>query len=143
MKETLKHVALVLTGGCIYYAIEILWRGYSHWSMFLLGGFCFLCIGLINEFFTWEIKIWKQAIYGTALITVLEFFSGCIINIWLGWNVWDYSNVPFNVLGQICLPYIILWFPLTIVGIVLDDYLRYWLFNEEKPHYKIQHNLKT
>ena len=137
MKLLLKNAVLYSVGGIIYYLIEILWRGYSHWTMCLLGGFCFLCIGLINEFFTWEIKIWKQAIYGTALITVLEFFSGCIINIWLGWNVWDYSNVPFNVLGQICLPYIILWFPLTIVGIVLDDYLRYWLFNEEKPHYKI------
>ena len=143
MKTLLKNTTLFFIGGIIYYLIEIAWRGYSHWTMYLLGGFCFLCIGLINEFFTWEIKIWKQAIYGTALITVLEFFSGCIINIWLGWNVWDYSNVPFNVLGQICLPYIILWFPLTIVGIVLDDYLRYWLFNEEKPHYKIQHNLKT
>ena len=143
MKTLLKNTTLFFIGGIIYYLIEIAWRGYSHWTMCLLGGFCFLCIGLINEFFTWEIKIWKQAIYGTALITVLEFFSGCIINIWLGWNVWDYSNVPFNVLGQICLPYIILWFPLTIVGIVLDDYLRYWLFNEEKPHYKIQHNLKT
>ena len=137
MKLLLKNTILCFIGGAIYYLIEIAWRGYSHWTMCLLGGFCFLCIGLINEFFTWEIKIWKQAIYGTALITVLEFFSGCIINIWLGWNVWDYSNVPFNVLGQICLPYIILWFPLTIVGIVLDDYLRYWLFNEEKPHYKI------
>ena len=137
MKLLLKNTTLYVIGGIIYYLIEIAWRGYSHWTMCLLGGFCFLCIGLINEFFTWEIKIWKQAIYGTALITVLEFFSGCIINIWLGWNVWDYSNVPFNVLGQICLPYIILWFPLTIVGIVLDDYLRYWLFNEEKPHYKI------
>ena len=143
MKLLLKNTTLYVIGGIIYYLIEIAWRGHSHWTMCLLGGFCFLCIGLINEFFTWEIKIWKQAIYGTALITVLEFFSGCIINIWLGWNVWDYSNVPFNVLGQICLPYIILWFPLTIVGIVLDDYLRYWLFNEEKPHYKIQHNLKT
>ena len=143
MKTLLKNTTLFFIGGIIYYLIEIAWRGHSHWTMYLLGGFCFLCIGLINEFFTWEIKIWKQAIYGTALITVLEFFSGCIINIWLGWNVWDYSNVPFNVLGQICLPYIILWFPLTIVGIVLDDYLRYWLFNEEKPHYKIQHNLKT
>ena len=137
MKTLLKNTTLFFIGGVIYFLIEIAWRGYSHWTMCLLGGFCFLCIGLINEFFTWEIKIWKQAIYGTALITVLEFFSGCIINIWLGWNVWDYSNVPFNVLGQICLPYIILWFPLTIVGIVLDDYLRYWLFNEEKPHYKI------
>ena len=137
MKLLLKNAVLYSVGGIIYYLIEILWRGHSHWTMCLLGGFCFLCIGLINEFFTWEIKIWNQAIYGTALITVLEFFSGCIINIWLGWNVWDYSNVPFNVLGQICLPYIILWFPLTIVGILLDDYLRYWLFNEEKPHYKI------
>lgn len=135
MRLLLKNTALFFVGGVIYYLIEIAWRGYSHWTMYLLGGFCFLCIGLINEFFTWKIKIWKQALYGTALITVLEFFSGCIINIWLGWNVWDYSNVPFNILGQICFPYIILWFPLTIVGIVLDDYLRYWLFNEEKPRY--------
>ena len=137
MKETLKHVALVLTGGCIYYAIEILWRGYSHWSMFLLGGICFLFLGMINEVIPWEMELWKQAVIGTVMITFLEFAVGCVVNLWLGWNVWDYSNVPFNVLGQICLPYIILWFPLTIVGIVLDDYLRYWLFNEEKPHYKI------
>ena len=135
MQILLKNTTLFFIGGIIYYLIEIAWRGYSHWTMCLLGGLCFLCIGLINEFFTWKIKIWKQAICGTALITVLEFLSGCIINIWIGWNVWDYSNVPFNILGQICLPYIILWFPLTIVAIVLDDYLRYWLFNEEKPHY--------
>ena len=135
MKTLLKNTTLFFIGGIIYYLIEIAWRGYSHWTMCLLGGFCFLCIGLINEFFTWEIKIWKQAIYGTALITVLEFFSGCIINIWLGWNVWDYSNVPFNVLGQICLPYILLWIPISLAGIVSDDYLRHWLFKEEKPHY--------
>lgn len=135
MKILLKNTTLFFIGGIIYYLIEIAWRGYSHWTMYLLGGFCFLCIGLINEFFTWEIKIWKQAIYGTALITVLEFFSGCIINIWLGWNVWDYSNVPFNILGQICLPYIILWFPLSAAGIILDDWLRHFLFKEEKPHY--------
>lgn len=137
MKLLLKNTTLYFVGGIIYYLIEIAWRGYSHWTMYLLGGFCFLCIGLINEFFTWEIKIWKQAICGTVLITVLEFLSGCIINIWLDWNVWDYSNIPFNILGQICLPYIILWIPLTIIAIVLDDYLRYWLFKEEKPHYKI------
>lgn len=137
MKLLLKNTILCFIGGIIYYLIEIAWRGYSHWTMCLLGGLCFLCIGLINEFFTWEMKIWKQAIFGTALITFLEFLSGCIINIWIGWNVWDYSNVPFNILGQICLPYMILWFPLTIIAIVLDDYLRYWLFNEEKPHYKI------
>lgn len=135
MKETLKHVALVLTGGCIYYAIEILWRGYSHWSMFLLGGICFLFLGMINEVIPWEMELWKQAVIGTVMITFLEFAVGCVVNLWLGWNVWDYSNVPFNILGQICLPYAILWFPLSAVGIILDDWLRYFLFKEEKPHY--------
>ena len=135
MKETLKHVALVLTGGCIYYAIEILWRGYSHWSMFLLGGICFLFLGMINEVIPWEMELWKQAVIGTVMITFLEFAVGCVVNLWLGWNVWDYSNVPFNILGQICLPYIILWFPLSAAGIILDDWLRYFLFKEEKPHY--------
>ena len=135
MKETLKHVALVLTGGCIYYAIEILWRGYSHWSMFLLGGICFLFLGMINEVIPWEMELWKQAVIGTVMITFLEFAVGCVVNLWLGWNVWDYSNVRFNLFGQICLPYAILWFPLSAVGIILDDWLRYFLFKEEKPHY--------
>lgn len=135
MKETLKHVALVLIGGCIYYAIEILWRGYSHWSMFLLGGICFLFLGMINEVIPWEMELWKQAVIGTVMITFLEFAVGCVVNLWLGWNVWDYSNVRFNILGQICLPYAILWFPLSAVGIILDDWLRYFLFKEEKPHY--------
>ena len=135
MKEIFKHVALVSIGGCIYYAIEILWRGYSHWSMFLLGGICFLFLGMINEVIPWKMELWKQAVIGTVMITFLEFVVGCVVNLWLGWNVWNYSNVPFNILGQICLPYMILWMPLTVVGIIIDDCLRHFLFGEEKPHY--------
>ena len=88
-----------------------------------------------NELMPWDMPLWQQMLIGTAIITGLEFVTGCIVNLWLGWNVWDYSNVPLNVFGQICLPYILLWAPISLAGIILDDYLRYWLFKEERPHY--------
>ena len=135
--EHQKELILGIIGGFIYVCLELLWRGRSHWTMFVLGAVCFVILGCINELLTWSMPIWKQAAIGTAIITVLEFATGCVVNLWLGWNVWDYSNTFMNLLGQICLPYIILWIPVAIFGIVLDDYLRYWLFNEEKPHYKI------
>lgn len=137
MKQYRKEMILGLVGGVIYIGIELLWRGYSHWTMFVLGGVCFVFLGWINEVIPWNMPLWKQAVIGTVIITALEFVTGCIVNLWLGWNVWDYSNTFMNLLDQICLPYIILWIPVAIFGIVLDDYLRYWLFNEEKPHYKI------
>ena len=124
-------------GGFLYYAIEILWRGYSHWTMFLLGGFCFVMIGLINEIFTFHIPLVKQMLISAVIITVAEFMCGCIVNLWLEWGIWDYSELPLNVMGQICLPYSVLWFFLSALAIILDDCLRHWLFMEEKPIYKL------
>ena len=135
MKRYHKEIILWLIGGLLYMGIELMWRGYSHWTMFVLGGICFVCLGRINEVIPWNMPLWMQVLIGTAIITGLEFITGCIVNLWLGWNVWDYSNVPFNVLGQICLQYILLWIPISLAGIVSDDYLRHWLFKEEKPHY--------
>lgn len=135
MKQYRKEMILGLVGGVIYIGIELLWRGYSHWTMFVLGGVCFVFLGWINEVIPWNMPLWKQAVIGTVIITALEFVTGCIVNLWLGWNVWDYSNVLFNVLGQICLPYILLWIPISLIGIILDDYLRFWMFKEEKPQY--------
>lgn len=56
---------------------------------------------------------------------------------WFGWNVWDYNNMPLNLLGQICLPFTVLWFFLSAVGIILDDYIRHLLWNEAIPKYKL------
>lgn len=126
---------LFLIGGAIYVLIELVYRGYSHWTMFLLGGLCFVLIGGVNEYIPWEMPLWLQAGIGAVIITALEFICGCIVNLALGWNVWDYSNTPLNILGQVCLPFAIIWFVIAHFGIVLDDYLRYWLFKEEKPYY--------
>lgn len=105
--------------------------------MFLLGGLCFISIGLINEIIPWDMPLWQQIIIGAGIITALEFLTGCIVNLWLGWDVWDYSGLPGNILGQICPQFFLLWVPIALVAIVLDDWLRYWRWDEERPHYKI------
>lgn len=137
MKALMKLLALFVSGGLIYVLIEMIWRGHTHWTMFLVGGICFVLVGLINEWFTFEMPLVSQMVISMFVITVVEFIAGYIINIRLSWNVWDYSEMPFNLKGQICLPYMGLWFLLSALAIVLDDYLRYWLFGEEKPRYKI------
>lgn len=133
--RALKALVLWGIGGLLYICCELLFRGYSHWTMFIVGGICFFLIGAINEWLPWEMPVWQQAGIGAVIVTAVEFVSGCIINIWLGWDVWDYSNMPLNVLGQVCLPFTAIWLVLAIAAIVLDDYLRYWLFGEKKPHY--------
>lgn len=132
----LKHIILFLIGGLIYICIELLYRGDTHWSMAIVGGFAFVCCGLINELLSWQTPLWKQSFIGGGVITVLEFISGIILNIIIKWDVWDYTNYKINLLGQICLPFSILWCVIAIVAIILDDHLRYWLFQEEKPRYK-------
>lgn len=123
------EILLFLIGGSIYSWIEILWRGFTHWSMFLLGGACFVIMGLLNEHkFQWNQSLCGQSVISAVVITVLEFLTGCIVNLWLGWEVWDYSELTCNFLGQISLIYFLLWIPLSMLGIILDDWIRYWLY---------------
>lgn len=137
MKNIAKPLVLFIIGGSVYFIMEVIFRGYSHWTMFILGGLCFFYLGLINELIPWEMPLQMQGLIGAGIVTALELVAGCILNLWLGWSIWDYSDMPFNVLGQICLPFSLLWILLSIVAIILDDYLRYWLFGEDKPHYCI------
>jgi len=123
--------------GGIYYVLEIAFRGYSHWTMFLLGGVCGVLIGLINEKFTWDTPLWKQILIGELIVLPLEFLTGCIVNLWLGWNVWDYSNLPFNILGQSSLLFVFIFMPVILLAILVDDYYRWLVMHEEKPRYKI------
>lgn len=132
-----KHLALAATGGLLYVILELVWRGRSHWTMFMLGGLCFVALGLINEVLPWDMPLWQQVLIGTAIVTVLEFVTGCVVNIGLGWSVWDYSGLSGNILGQICPQYCLLWLPVSLAGIVLDDWLRYWVWGEERPRYRL------
>lgn len=143
------EILLFLIGGRLYTWLELIYKGRTHWTMFILGGLCFVIIGLLNEhLFPWNLALMQQAVIGAIIITVLEFATGCIVNLWLGWDVWDYSDLPFNLMGQVCLYYFFNWLLLTVGCIVLDDWLRYWNYlafrkwrpwmqRREKPHYSL------
>lgn len=137
MKWLFKHIILFCVGGFVYLGIELFARGYSHISMWLLGGTCFVLIGQINEFVSWDLPLVAQMGIGAVIITVLEFLTGCIVNLWLGLEVWDYSDLPLNLMGQICLPFSAVWFFISALAIFADDYLRYKWFGEKKPKYRI------
>ena len=123
----IKELILLIIFGITYCGIEILYRGRTHISMLFVGGLCAVLIGMINEI-TPKMNIILQMLIGAVIVTIIEFFSGYIINIILGLNVWDYSNLMFNYKGQISLLFTITWFFLSVPVIYLDDKLRKILF---------------
>lgn len=136
LNTSLKYFTLFLIGGITYYFIEIAYRGYSHVSMVIVGGLCFILIGSINEFSNKDIPLLLQMLISVLLVDIVELISGIIINRILLLNVWDYSGLRFNFLGQISLNSSIAWFFLSLLAIYIDDLLRYIIYREEKPKYK-------
>lgn len=121
-----RNFIIFLIFGVSYYLLEILWRGYSHWTMIIVGGLCGLLIGLINEI-TPKMNTVLQMLLGSIIVTILEFTAGCVLNIWLGLGIWSYTNLPFNILGQVSLLFSILWFLLSYIVIWLDDEIRKYI----------------
>lgn len=109
MRRFLKHTTVVfLLGFYGYPLIEILWRGHTHWSMAITGGTCFLTVyGFCN--LSKNTTVAEKCVIGAALITGIELLSGVAVNGLMGLKVWDYSKMPFNLFGQICLTYYFLW----------------------------------
>lgn len=112
-----------LIGGLGYGIIEILFRGYTHWSMLLTGGACFFLFYMINYTLPSNSLI-VRCIIATLIITTFEFIVGYIVNIVFNLNVWDYSNMPYNVKGQICLGFSTIWLIFGIPMTLLSDVLR-------------------
>ncbi len=73
-----------------------------------------LTLYLLSEWLL-SVNLVAAAFAGAVIITAYEFFVGIIVNLRLGWNVWDYSSVPGNILGQICPTFTLLWFLLCLV----------------------------
>ena len=105
-------------GGVAYGGIELLWRGHTHWTMLLLGGLCCVAIYLIAS--RSGLGLIRQYILCAAVITTLEFVTGAVVNRALGWSVWDYSAMRFNLCGQICARYTLYWLALSIPACALS-----------------------
>jgi uncharacterized membrane protein len=121
MENILEKAALFGTGGASYIIIELLWRGGTHWSMFALGGVCFLAISGISDALGSRAPAAAVMLASAVVVTALELVFGYVLNIRLRLGVWDYSDVPYNIMGQICPKYTALWFVLSYFCIKLSS----------------------
>lgn len=120
--SVLLHSVLGIIGGITYMGIETLWRGHSHWTMGVIGGLCFVLIGLLDE---WQEHppLLLQMIQGMCIVTAIELVSGVVLNIILGLGIWDYSNMPGNILGQVCPQFMAAWFFLSAAAVKIENLL--------------------
>lgn len=137
MRKSGQYIFLTSVGGAIYYGFELLFRGFSHWTMYLLGGICFLFMYVQGKITDWKESMAKMISICTVFVASMEFITGIIVNKCFKWNVWDYSDQPLNLFGQICLPFTIIFSGLSAFGIILSGYIGYWFFGEEKPDFHI------
>lgn len=108
MKKLKKYAVFFAIGSVGYILIELLWRGRSHWSMGIAGGLSFILFSVADEKFKEKPLILKAALVAVG-ITLIEFAFGVVFNIFLGMKIWDYSDVPLNLLGQICPRFSVMW----------------------------------
>lgn len=111
--KIMRKTLLFLFGGTGYCLIELLWRGRTHWSMYLTGGLCFYTLEALNRTALAGKALWAKCTVGAGVITGIEFLCGCVVNLWLRLGVWDYTRLPLNLLGQISLVYSTLWYLLS------------------------------
>ena len=137
MNQIQAYIIMFLTGGFLYCGLEILYRGYSHISMLIAGGICFLLVGVIENILGSSASIIGQMFVCGLMITTIEFTIGMIVNRHMHLNVWDYSGEQYNIKGQICLLYSNLWFLLSCPVIILHDLMQHILLGYNMPHYKI------
>ncbi len=137
MKKVSEYLFLWTLGGCIYYIFEIVFRGFSHWSMFVLGGICLVFCAQQGIWTGWREPLWRQVLWCTLFVTACEFITGIIVNKWLKWYVWDYTDQPLQLFGQICVPFMVIFSGLCAVGIFASAYLLYWLYGEAKPKFHV------
>ncbi|MBR7148098.1 MAG: hypothetical protein IKD13_04625 [Firmicutes bacterium] len=107
---TIPQLTTAFFTGCIAYPLlEVAYRGYSHWTMSLTGGLCLVMLFLIQWAFP-DLTVWRKALLGALTIVTLELMVGSAANLWLGWAIWDYTDLRFHYLGQISLGFALIWY---------------------------------
>lgn len=128
-------------GGTVYYLLEVAYKSLTDhperisWTMLVVAVVLCIPVERCGAELPWEYPLWLQALCCAMLVTAVEFVAGLVLNVWLGLGIWDYSDLPFNFMGQICLQFFFVWWCLCFVFIPVFDCLRWAVEGGEKPHY--------
>lgn len=127
MYRRTEYECVFFTGGILYTLIEMLWRGYSHWSMTIAGGVCMVLVHFVSDAVGRRrgMKAFiLKCLISTIAITAVELAFGVVFNLVLKMDIWDYSDKPGNILGQICPAYCGAWLMLSAAALKLSDGVR-------------------
>ena len=72
-----------------------------------------------------------QAPFCAMVITAVELAFGEVVNRAMGLGVWDYSELPLNFMGQICLPFSAIWLALSFPALLAARVLRTAMFGDK------------
>lgn len=139
--ERVLSMLLWTWGGTQYFLLEVVYKTATgsperiSWTMLVLAVILCIPVERCGYQLPWGTPLWLQALACAVLVTVVEFIAGCILNLWLGLDIWDYSSIPFNIIGQVCLPFSLVWWVLCLVFIPVFDFLRYAVVGGERPWY--------
>ena len=134
-------ILLWFWAGGVYFFAEVIWKTAQgrpetiSWTMFALAIILAIPMERFGAELQWEMPLIAQAGISALAVIATEFVAGLILNVALGLGIWDYSNMPGNIMGQVCPQFALLWFVVSIIGIVLMDWMRYAVEGGEKPHY--------
>lgn len=143
IRPLFRSVVLWMYGGTLYFLAEVLYKSaIGHqaeisWTMLVLAAIVSIPLDQCNEHLPWDMPLWLQAVIGGLGITAAELAAGLLLNIRLGLHIWDYSGLPGNLWGQICPQFTALWIITALAGIVIFDWLRYLLYDEPRPMYRL------
>ena len=130
-------------GGTVYFLLEVIFKSVTghperiSWTMLVVAILLTIPVERAGEQLPWAVPLWLQALVCAALVTAVELAAGCVINLWLGWDVWDYTAMPGNLWGQICPQYSAIWWVLCLVFIPMFDWLRWAVEGGARPRYTI------
>ena len=120
IRKAKKYSLLFILGAIGYAAIETIWRGHTHWSMMIAGGLCFMLFSIVADKMKDKPILVKAGVCAVG-VTAIEFVFGVVFNLWLKMDVWDYSNMPLNLLGQICPLFSLIWVGIAVAFLPLAD----------------------
>ena len=134
--EYLKSFTLFCIGALGYGIIELLYRGYTHITMGVLGGICMLFISIADSFRKSFFSSLLCALVCGAFITLMEGAMGNFLNVRLGLNIWDYSEAGLNLYGQVSLKFSFVWVLVSFLTMHVNSFIICRLFCEHKNIYK-------
>lgn len=137
--KLIKNVVMFFAGFCVYLAIEIMYRNETYFYSGLMGGIALVVIDKLNNHISWDMDLLAQGFIGSCVVTFMELVIGLSMLFYPSVPVmWDYSNMPLNFYGVICLPFSIAWILLSLIGVFLADAINYYVFEElPVPYYKL------